>query len=316
MTHDGLYMAMADAITAPPENRYMGVIDLRVPSLRCFRAYHKDGRWSTVLRDGKERWYTDKMMRVEAVALRVGTVGSGYTKTRDIAAEARVSPGYVSKMLHRFEAWGVIGVIRTRGRNGKLFIFTRFAGDRLDQYKNAAIAWLRQSKIGRLARSLRRGNVSFLHRNGEGLRTQMSEASNEDGIRNTSMEETFSGWSPFTKAVVHERARLAIEDRAGEADAVSPLSEERAWFVFNTTLPTHRPQTQTRSERAADFDQRLMASLGCGLPKQEKRVPCPAHGSGEKLTLAWWIGDDGRLKLKCWALCSRDDIEKAAGVAW
>lgn len=42
---------------------------------------------------------------------------------------------------------------------------------------------------------------------------------------------------------------------------------------------------------------------------------CPAH-EDRTPSLAFWLGDDGRLMLGCWANCAKADVMKAAGLKW
>lgn len=293
---DRYYANLADAQARGPQT-YGG--DVAVASLRCFRAYTKDARTWIVDRNGTTRWMTAKMMRIEAVLLRIGSVGSGYTKTKDIAAECQCSPGYVSKMLTRFQAWGVIGVIATRGRYGKLFVFARAVGDTLDEFAEWARRKMAAAKVRAMARFVRKTNVS-------------SEETSE-GMRGTSllyvMEETLvPGWvpatlTPFARRVVHERARLAIEDREGEAEAVAPLSEERAHYLFGVT---HEPQRST----VPGMGTPLIDALGLDTTRGSGRIACPAHGEGRSKTLSWKI-TDGIVLLHCFAGCTFDEIRKA-----
>ena len=290
---DDFYAREADRIARGPQ-LYGG--DAAVASLRCFRGYHRDARWATVQRAGIDRWYTDTMMRVEAIALRVGTVGSGYTKTADIATEARCSRGYVSKMLTRFESWGVIGVIRTRGRNGKLFIFARSVGDRLDRYMAEAKRRLHEANVTRWARRIVRGlNVSSLFpRKGKG----MDHVPEDVDVSNAYMEETFSG---FAREVIHERARMAMEDPAGEAEAVAPLTQERAWELYSKTWPQERPKGAYTGQDLAD-------ALGVtGRPKGS--IKCPAHEDKRASLSFRWNGD--KFLLHCFAGCTFDEIRRA-----
>lgn len=294
---DDYYAREADRIARGPQN-YGG--DAAVAALRCFRGYHKDARWAPVMRGGKARYYTDAMMRVEAVALRVGTNGSGYITTRDLAAEAGVSPGYVSKLLTRLEMWGVIGTIRTRGRGGKLFIFARTVGDRLDHFATYAKRLWQERKLRSEVRWVRRhGNVSSQHvLRGRGMRTTPTNT-----VR---MEETFTTeqlvarWDPFTRAVVHERARLAIEDPEGEQDAAHPLDEERAQELFYAT----EPQAYTGPNSLAN-------ALGLDGSRPQGRIPCPAHGDHRKPTMSFRFTHD-TLLVHCFAGCSFEEIKRAA----
>ncbi len=300
---DQHYASISDMLDVKPTNPvevYGG--NAAIVGLRAFRGYNKDARYEYRDVSGVLRWMTPKMMRIEAVLLRVGTVGSGYTKTADIAQETQCSRGYVSKMIARFQAWGVVGVISTRGRYGKLFVFAREAGDKLDHFMEWAKRKLSEAKIRRVARFVRKTNVSSTYTNAK--RVNQSQLP-----RGLSMEETLvDGWVPatlstFARRVVHERARLAIDDPEGEAEAVAPLTEERAHYLFSVTFdPPPAP---------AVHGTELVDALGLDTTRGSGRIPCPAHGEGRSKTLAWRITSDGRVLLHCFAGCTFGEIRKA-----
>lgn len=300
-TMDRHYASISDMLDVKPKNPvevYGG--DASITALRAFRGYNKEARYEYTDVAGVVRWLTPKMMRVEAVLLRVGTVGSGYTKTKDIAAECQCSPGYVSKLIARFQAWGVVGVISTRGRNGKLFVFAREVGDKLDHFAEWARRKLSAAKVRKMAKIVRGINVSS-HLD---ERKRVGISSNSLPV---SMEETFSpGWvpstlSPFARRVVHERARLAIEDPDSEAEAVAPLTEERAHYLFAVT---HEPQYRQHNPA-------LLDALGLDITRGSGRIPCPAHGEGRSKTLSWRVASDGNVLLHCFAGCTFAEIRKA-----
>lgn len=302
------YAAQADADAFVPvmdrdtvDRGFMGLTNPAVAALRCFRGYHKDASWAPVMRAGKPRLYTDAMMRVEAVALRVGTNGSGYTTTRELAAEARVSPGYVSKLLTRLEAWGVVGTIRTRGRNGKLFIFARTVGDLLDHFATYALRLWKDRKLRSEARWMRRhGNVSS-PRTVRRRRTDMTTSTQVRRVETFTTEEQIETWDEFTRAVVHERARLAIDDPDGEKEAAEPLTEARAQELFYAT----EPKRYTGPGSLAD-------ALGLDGTRTKGRIPCPAHGDHRKPTMSYQFTHD-TLLVHCFAGCTFDEIRRAVG---
>lgn len=303
-----VYMAMADQeVMGERPSVFFGLNDPAVAALRCFRGYSKEARWSPVLRAGKHRLYTDAMMRVEAIALRVGTNGSGYTTTRELAAEARVSPGYVSKLLTRLEMWGVIGTIRTRGRNGKLFLFARTIGDHLDHFVTYAKGIWKAARLRSEARWLRRhGNVSS-PRTVRGRGMEVSTSTSVRRVETFTAEvtpELVDSWDDFTRAVVHERARLAVEDPDGERDAVHPLEKDYAEDLMWMTEPRQRRFTGPGS---------LAGALGLDGVKQKGRIPCPAHGDHRKPTMSYQFTPEGGLLVHCFAGCTFDEIRKAAG---
>lgn len=288
----GYYVAMAEAQTAPVrESPFMGLTDPRVASLRCFRRYSRNAHYDFVDRGGVLRWMTPKMMRIEAILLRVGTVGSGYTTTGAIASEALCSRGYVSKMVTRFEAWGVIGTIRTRGRYGKLFVFARAAGDGLDRFMAEARRRIHQSAVGRAARELK-FKVSSVFSTGRGMRKTVYGS-------NEVLEETFTG---FAREVIHERARLALEDPDGEAEAAAPLTQDRAWELYSNTW-------NNVLSRAGGNHEDLAEALGVGIGKSKGVIRCPAH-EDKRSSLSWKISN-GKLLLHCFAGCTFDEIRRA-----
>jgi hypothetical protein len=284
----------------------LGGPNSRLTSLAFCSRYNRDAHYADI-RDlaGVLHWATQKQMRIFGIVTRIGTLGSGYTKTRDIAAEARCSPGYVSKVLLKFEAWGIIGIIRTRGRYGKLFMFAREIGDGLDSLVAGARRRLLAFKVTRAARKLRRAtNVSSYPTNGR-------KEENLPSLFSMVMEETLDvdALTPFARAVLHERARLAMDDPKGEQEAVAPLSEERAHFLFNVTFPP--PREQRDSVTVHDWDEKLAVALGIDTTQVRGRVACPAHGEGRAKTISWrW--DETKLLVHCFAGCTFDEIRKAA----
>ena len=295
---DAYYVRMAEAIERGPQT-YGG--DAAVASLRCFRAYHKDARFHVQDVDGRQRWLTPTMMRVQAIALRVGTVGSGYITTRDFAAEARCSAGYVSKLLTRLEAWGLIGTVRTRGRGGKLFIFAREKFDQLDHYAAEARRRIREAAIRRFARNLRSGGIvsSMFARGRKALKP--ADRPSVDMVETISALDQMTPWA---RAVAHERARLAIEDPAGEADAVRPLSPDQATLIYAGTFPIDRQGYRRDYSREND---QLAAALG--LNRERGTVRCPAH-EDRRASLSYAF-KDGRYLLHCFAGCTFAEIRKA-----
>jgi len=107
------------------------------------------------------------------------------------------------------------------------------------------------------------------------------------------------------REVPTERARLAAEDPAGEADAVAPLSEVRARQVMleaegATEARTARRRLTVirggRTERESGRD--LLTRLGVDPSRDRGRVPCPAHG-GRGRNLAASLASDGTALLTC-----------------
>lgn len=282
------YVRMADKLDYGYQT-YGG--DASIAALRCFRQYHKDGRWAAMVGG---RGLTDAQMRILAVLQRHGARGEGLLKIRDVAAETRTSPGYVSRVVLKLNAWGFVATISIRGRSGGLFVALRQIGDTLAHYADEARARIYASKIGAAARALRRGiNVSSM-----GTLREMRFLPATSSL--LTMEETFPKLRRFERDVYLERARLAIEDPAGEADAIAPLALDKAYALERRLLDQ---KTFDASKLADD--------LGIDHTRDNGRVACPAHGDGRKLTLSWrWSGD--RLLLHCFAGCTFDEIRRAA----
>lgn len=115
---------------------------------------------------------------------------------------------------------------------------------------------------------------------------------------------------PFAEAVLRERAILALEDPGGERDAVTPLSQARAWTILLDL--DHRPPAPTPLVRAGHehLDQRdLLVAIGADLTRTKGMVRCPAH-EDRGPSLSWrWDGD--RALVKCFAGCTFDAIRAA-----
>ena len=131
--------------------------DAAVASLRIFRAYHPDARFQMIDAGGRPRWMTPTMMRIHAVLARESLRPNGdLVKIRRMAAEARTSPGYFSKVLERFTAWGMFASISIRGRTGGIYLWARKAGDTFERYAREARLNIEGRKVLAEARRLRR----------------------------------------------------------------------------------------------------------------------------------------------------------------
>ena len=113
------YARMEDALERGPHN-YGGSAE--VAGLRAFRAYHPKATVKFMNVDGRIYWMTSKMMRVYSIVLREAGSSSQSTTITKIAAEARVSTGYASKVISRLEGWSFIRAVRTRGRWGGIYL--------------------------------------------------------------------------------------------------------------------------------------------------------------------------------------------------
>jgi hypothetical protein len=145
--------------------------DASIAALRCFRGYHPQARLTWVNTDGSRRWMTPTMLRIHSVLARESMRPNGdLVKLRDMAKEARTSPGYFSKMLLRFEAWGMFASESIRGRKGGLYVWARKAGDTFERYAIDARIHLRVLKVGQAARNLRKYGEMFPPRHTRVLR--------------------------------------------------------------------------------------------------------------------------------------------------
>lgn len=105
----------------------------------------------------------------------------------------------------------------------------------------------------------------------------------------------------FAAATLVERASLAIIDPEGEAEAIAPLSAERA-------RQTLRPLPIVKRASAPRSDRDLLDRLGADPGRTSGRIPCPAHG-GRDRNLAWRLTPDGRVLLTCHSHhCTFDEI--------
>ena len=117
----------------------------------------------------------------------------------------------------------------------------------------------------------------------------------------------------WAEQALYERARLAMLDPVGEAEAISPLSPTRARQIL---LELHDRQGATHGSHTSGYssthDERaLLERLGADTSRRRGRVPCPAHG-GRDRNLAWAISETGRVLLHCFShQCRFEDIVAA-----
>lgn len=136
--------------------------DASIAALRCFRGYHPQARLTWMEADGQRRWMTPTMLRIHAVLSRESLRPNGeLVKLRAMADEARTSPGYFSKVLLRFEAWGMFASESIRGRKGGLYVWARKVGDTFERYAIDARIHMRVLKVGQAARNLRKYGEMF-----------------------------------------------------------------------------------------------------------------------------------------------------------
>lgn len=180
--------------------------DAAIASLRCFRGYHPQARLTWVEANGQRRWMTPTMLRIHAVLARESLRPNGeLVKLRAMAEEARTSPGYFSKVLLRFEAWGMFASESIRGRTGGLYVWARKVGDTFERYAIDARIHMRVLKVGQAARNLRKYGEMFPPRHTRVLRDT---------------QETFSG-------VVHGVIREGSAIAASMARSRGPGGGER-----------------------------------------------------------------------------------------
>ena len=113
------------------------------------------------------------------------------------------------------------------------------------------------------------------------------------------------------RAILWERARLAMVDPGGEADAVRPMTRDEAAKVLADHAPELWSSPPGRHPAQPDSTG-IAAALGIDTANYRGRVPCPAHGNHRSRTLSWALTPDGRLLVYCFAGCTYDDIRKAA----
>jgi hypothetical protein len=121
------------------------------------------------------------------------------------------------------------------------------------------------------------------------------------------VEISAKGLSTYSLGVLHERARLAIEDPAGEAEAVAPLDYEQAWYLF-LWCEAH---VGHRSFPVPDGE--LGERLGLPQGRSSGMLPCPAHDDRNK-SLSWKRKPDGFVLVRCFAGCTYGEIARAVGL--
>ena len=207
----GYYLAMADAETAAyerPESRFMGLTDPSVAAFRCFRRYSKGATFDMADAEGRVRWMTGKQMRVAAILERLA-LGDGRGKMSLIASEALVSPSTVTRVVLRMQAWGLLAVDVTRGRNGGIRVW-KPVGERFRLYAIAA-----RQKLRDMAFRARIKLSSLIQ--GGGTVSDTSTRSRDESFSRQPMS--------FASRVLYERAMLALEDPEGEYEAVRTITD-------------------------------------------------------------------------------------------
>jgi hypothetical protein len=212
MTHDGLYMAMADAITPRPldyKGGSMGVNDERVVALRCFQRYSRNATRDITDGQGMARWVTQKQARVYGILARVALSATGASTMHAIAQEAQCTPSTVSRTIQKLTAWEMYAVEVRRGKYGGITVH-RKGWDRFFDYVREARRKLSERRF------TFKSNVASIIRGGR----RVSEDGTDNVVR--SMDATLKRPS-FASRVAYERAMLALNDPEGEYEAVRPL---------------------------------------------------------------------------------------------
>jgi hypothetical protein len=111
----------------------------------------------------------------------------------------------------------------------------------------------------------------------------------------------------FTRAVLHERARLAIVDPIGELDALVRLDQATAMEIVEATKPM---TVVARSESGDRRDDALIAALGIPPGESHGLMRCPAHDD-RRPSLKWTVKPNGKLLVHCHAGCSLGEIWRA-----
>lgn len=102
----------------------------------------------------------------------------------------------------------------------------------------------------------------------------------------------------WARKVRYERARLAVTDPAGEAQAVSPMTQEEAWRDLERFGVKH-----------GGSDDELTRALGINPFSRAGQLKCPAH-EDDRPSLSYRLTGQ-RLLLHCFAGCSWDEIRRA-----
>jgi len=121
-------------------------------------------------------------------------IDKGGIKIRDMATMLGCAPSTVSRALVRLMAWGLIGYIVARGRNGGAIIFRMAKGDGFERFRQAAKAKVRawsKASYERLSRLQKNVAPYFLERRERGTDTLYSYLETV-----TVKDATFTAWTP------------------------------------------------------------------------------------------------------------------------
>jgi hypothetical protein len=124
----------------------------------------------------------------------------------------------------------------------------------------------------------------------------------------------------FTDAVRLERARLALADPSGEAEAIVPMTieqaydvliehERRRWQAARKPSRNGKPLLPPRGNDDHD-DRDLIRALGGDPAAGKGMLLCPAHEDRHP-SLSWRLTATNKVLVHCHAGCSFDAIRKA-----
>lgn len=119
----------------------------------------------------------------------------------------------------------------------------------------------------------------------------------------------------FAQQALAERARLALTDPGGEAEAIAPLDGVRARQILldgaeREDEPRRRQTPPWRPGTRAPDGRDLLARLGTDPNRSRGVMRCPAHDD-RSASLSWRLSDDGRALLHCFAGCTFAEILEA-----
>lgn len=121
----------------------------------------------------------------------------------------------------------------------------------------------------------------------------------------------------YTEEVRIERARLAVLDPAGEADAIAPLTQAQAWAILEKAARYEEAeqarrirQPIPRRDDTGAWNERFGFALG--IANVRGMVLCPAHEDRMKSLSYRWEAD--KLLVKCHAGCTFDEIRVSVGL--
>jgi len=113
----------------------------------------------------------------------------------------------------------------------------------------------------------------------------------------------------FRDDVTTERARLALTDPVGEAEAVVLLDgvHARQTLLRPAEAPARRPVAPWHPLDRRPDAREFLARVGADPNRGRGVVRCPAH-EDRSPSLSWRLADDGRALVHCFAGCSFADI--------